>query len=173
MVSIYSLPTWSTQRASQVEKWIHLYVSWAFPGAGCMDAKEVADGNFIGRQIDGRHTCFSKLSFQLVVNKAAKESLGTPGVLCRGSSSPPRFLLARWLGPSMTSIVKKTYAVCLSVSLWLRHSLDASFFQWVTVSDPMAFKPQHLPDGNSLPGTSFLSREMDKQKYEIFQEVWK
>lgn len=34
----------------------------------------MADGNFIGSQIDGQHTCFSELSLQLIVNEAPRKA---------------------------------------------------------------------------------------------------
>lgn len=46
----------------------------------------MADGDFIGSQIDGQHTGFSELSLQLIVNKAAKKSSSPPGDLYRGIS---------------------------------------------------------------------------------------
>lgn len=53
----------------------------------------MADGNFIGSQIDGQHICFSERSLQLIVHKAAKESSSPPGNLYRGTSlhlTPPK-----------------------------------------------------------------------------------
>lgn len=53
----------------------------------------MADGNFIGSQIDGQHTCFSELPLQLIVNKAAKESSSPPSDLYGGTSlhlAPPK-----------------------------------------------------------------------------------